>query len=712
MPLRFLVPAFLLGLAAVVIPIVVHLTRRQKARVLEFPSLMFLDRIPFQAESRRRIHHWLLLLLRALAVALIVAAFSRPFFTGAAVAEGSGSGPREVVVLLDRSFSMGVGDRWTRAIEASSAVIEGLGPLDRASLAVFARNASVLVRSTSDRSRLAAALDTVALSDESTSYGPGLKLAQSILEETELPARELVLIGDFQRTGWTGDEGVHLPPGTVVTPIVLGDEIPENRAIARVNRPRQRLDGRDRITPAARVTRVGGETEKTAEVVLELEGREIQRRTVVLPANGASGVIFDAINVSQDHTRGAVRFAEPDEVGPDDRHFFVLSPGRSTSVLILEGSARGAASSLFLSEALRISEENAFDVTVRRGGDVSSLDLQAVSVVVVNDRPVPAGNSGEALRTFVEEGGGLLVILGEGIRWPPELSDLLPGAFTEPLDRDDGRGGRLGHLDYDHPVFEIFRGPRSGDFTGARFFRSRDLQLTDAEASQVLARFDNGSPALVEKTMGEGRVLVWASTMDSFWNDLAQQPVFLPFVHQLVAYASGRRETVASFTAGQVLDVSNADAMATAGLGQVDDALSGEEERVVFTPSGESLPLPVGAGPHFLRLEEQGIYDLRNPGAPDQRSLAVAVNVDLDEANLGRLDVEEVVASLASRTQDEDTPHIEGAQALRLRLEDQERRQSLWRFLLLIAFVLLGVETFVSNRISRSSGKGGLHAGP
>ncbi len=300
MPLGFLVPAFLLGLAAVVIPILVHLTRRQRARVVEFPSLMFLDRVPFQAESRRRIHHWLLLLFRALAVALIVAAFSRPFFTGSAVAAGAGMGPREVVVLLDRSYSMGVGDRWERALEAARGVFREMGPLDRASLAVFGRNAAVSVRSTSDRSRLLAALDTMEVSDESTSYGPGLKLAQTILEETELPAMEVVLIGDFQRAGWTGDEGVAFPSGTVVTPVALGNEVPGNRAVARVNLPRQRLDGRDRVTPAARITRVGGEGEDTVEVILELEGRELERQQVVLPANGASGVVFNPFNLSQD----------------------------------------------------------------------------------------------------------------------------------------------------------------------------------------------------------------------------------------------------------------------------------------------------------------------------------------------------------------------------------------------------------------------------
>jgi hypothetical protein len=206
-------------------------------------------------------------------------------------------------------------------------------------------------------------------------------------------------------------------------------------------------------------------------------------------------------------------------------------------------------------------------------------------------------------------------------------------------------------------------------------------------------------------------VLVWTSTLDAFWNDLVQQPVFLPFIHQLVRYVSGRTQTVAAFTAGQVLDVSDATAMATAGLGEVSDALAGQEERVAVAPSGESRTLPPGEGPHFLSLEEQGVYDLRLPGESGVRPLAVAVNVDLAEGDLSRLDVEEVVASIAPRADEVDSPRSEGRSAARLRLEDQERRQSLWRFLLVMAFVLLAVETFVSNRLSRVAGKRGSHAG-
>lgn len=711
MPLRFLVPAFLLGLASLVIPVVVHLTRKRRAQVVEFPSLMFLERVPFQSESRRRIHHWLLLLLRALAVALIVAAFARPFLEDVEITAGVAGGPREIVILLDRSYSMEVGDHWRRAVEAARGVVREMGPLDRTSLVPFARNAGVALRSSVDRNRLQAALDTMEVSDESTSYGPALKLAQTILEETELPGRELVLIGDFQRAGWTGEEGVLLPGGTIVTPVNLSSEAPANHSVASVSLARQRVGGRDRVIPTARLTRVGGEGAMEAEAVLEVDGMEVERQQVTLPASGAVNVTFDPFNLSRDFTRGAVRITAPDDLAPDDVFFFVLSPGRAISVLVLDEGGRRGASSLFLTEALSISEENAFGVTVREGGGIAAADLAGASVVIVNDRSLPGGETAQALRGFVEGGGGVLVLLGEQIRLPSELGDLLPGAYGEPRDRRNGRGGRLGYLDYAHPIFEIFRGPRAGDFTGARFFRARDLQVGDSESSQILARYDDGSVALAEIRHGEGRVLAWTSTMDGYWNDLAQQPVFLPFVHQLVRYASGRTESVSSFPAGQILDVTDATAMATAGLGDVAEALAGDEERVALTPSGESLVLPTGSGPHFLRLTEQGIYEVRPPGDSDVRPLAVAVNVDLGEGDLTPLDVEEVLVSLAPRSGEVGSAPVPGGREARLRLEDQERRQSLWRFLLMGAFLLLAAETLISNWVSRRGGKRVTYAG-
>src|ERR1700747_3140858 len=101
--MSFLAPLFLVASAAIAVPIFVHLIQRERKRVVEFPSLMFVQKIPYQSVQRRRIRHWFLLLMRAGATALIVAAFARPFFPrGAAATLAAMGGSRELVVLLDQ----------------------------------------------------------------------------------------------------------------------------------------------------------------------------------------------------------------------------------------------------------------------------------------------------------------------------------------------------------------------------------------------------------------------------------------------------------------------------------------------------------------------------------------------------------------------------------------------------------------------------------
>src|ERR671931_837602 len=115
----FVAPLILGALAALAIPVLIHLIQREKKRVVEFPSLMFLRRIPYQSVRRRRIRHWALLLMRLAALALIVAAFARPFFRRQTLAAAAQNGAREVVVLLDTSYSMEYGGRWARAQAAA-----------------------------------------------------------------------------------------------------------------------------------------------------------------------------------------------------------------------------------------------------------------------------------------------------------------------------------------------------------------------------------------------------------------------------------------------------------------------------------------------------------------------------------------------------------------------------------------------------------------
>ena len=121
--MNFLAPAFLAGLAAIAVPVIIHLIHRERKVVVEFPSLMFLQRIPYRSVRRQKLRHVLLLILRCIALALLVAAFARPFFQKRQNAI-TNSGAREVVVLLDRSSSMGYADRFTKAKDAAKKVWE------------------------------------------------------------------------------------------------------------------------------------------------------------------------------------------------------------------------------------------------------------------------------------------------------------------------------------------------------------------------------------------------------------------------------------------------------------------------------------------------------------------------------------------------------------------------------------------------------------
>jgi len=705
--MSLLVPLFLLGLAGVAVPVVLHLTRRQRRNVVPFPSLMFLERIPYQEQRRRRIHYWFLLSLRALALALVVIAFTRPFFEQDTLGLGENSGPREVVVLIDQSYSMEIGDHFDRALDEARRIFSELGPLDRASLVMFGQGARVVARSTADRSQLTRALDTVQVGSSITRFGPALKVAQTILEESGLPGGEVFLLTDFQRTGWTGDEGIRLPAGSKVTPIELGEETSHNIQVTDVALAREAVSGRERVTPTARLARRGGEQPTEVMVSLEIDGQELQSRPVTIPPNGSATVTFQPFTLSQPHTRGSVRVPS-DDLSADDARHFVISPGTALSMLVVEGGSAARDASLYLQRALAISEGRSFDVAFRRTNAVRPQDLDGTAGVIINDANVD-GASAERLRRFVEEGGGLMLVLGPSSGWPASAADMLPGSIGQVQDRLQGRGGRLGFLEYGHPIFEAFSGPRSGDFTGARFFRARDFTLADS--ATVLARFDDGSVALAELRYGRGTVLVWTSALDNFWNDLALQPVYLPFVHSIAEYVGGRTEALPWFVAGQVVDLADPEALQTAGLVSAEAAgLADGLDQVALTPSGQSVRLPAGEGPRYLRLEERGFYVVRPPGSNPDRPFVMAVNVELEESNLARIDAQELVAQVGT-TAVGPSGGTDFEQASDMRMEDLERRQSLWRWILIAAFTLFVTETLLSNWVSRKTGAVGVATG-
>ena len=694
MPLSFLAPWLLAAAAFVVAPLVVHLVNRERRDPTLFPSLMFVSRVPHRAERRRRVRHPLLLALRCLALLLVAVAFARPLL-GGRDAGAAALGRRELVVLLDRSYSMEAGDRWARATAAARQALGGVAAGDRASLVLFDETAAVAAAATDDRARLRAAVDSARVGSGVTLYAPAVAAAAQILAASPLDRRELVLITDFQRRGWPGGDAARLPAGTAVTPVDVGGGERANVAVTGVDLSRDVDGGRERVALSARVANTGT-APRAVRATLELNGRAVETRPLQLPAAGAGTAAFGAVPVAAGWSRATVRLerggAAASDLAADDAFHAALARGQVVSVLLVESAPARPDAGLYLRRALAVGDRPPFRVDVARAPALRRADLAGRSLVILSDA-VPSAEGVAALDAYVRGGGGLIVLGGQNAAtrpWPAGAADLLPAAFGDVVDRGPQGGARLAQTERTHPVFAPFAAPRSGDLSAARLFRYQ--ALAPAAGASVVARFDDGAPALVERAVGPGRVLAWASTLDAFWGDLALQPPYVPFVHGLATHAAGYRAERPSLVVGQTLD------LATVAGAASDSA--GAAGWVVRTPGGRSERVEAtgGAAP-ALRLAEPGFYEVRSAGAEGGEARVVAVNVDPAEADQARIEPAELTAAILPPA------GAAAASAPRAALgpEEREREQSIWWYALALAAALLAAETALANRLSRGA---------
>ena len=687
MGLSFLSPLFALGLAAIAVPIFVHLVHRERKETTPFPSLMFLRRVPYRHSSRKKLRDLLLFALRALVVLCAIVAFSRPVIDRVRRSVPGGLGGREVVVLVDRSFSMRYADRWSRAQVAVRQAIDGIGPRDQMTIVPFELTARAVHETTGDRTLLRAAFDSIRPVDGGTRFAPAIALARRIVANSRLPQREVVVISDFQRSAFDLTEESRLPAGVTVTPVDVASGDVVDHAVRSVELRRTTMGSKEQLGVHARIGNLGPAV-RGMEVVLAIGGRTMETRKVDLPMDGGASLDFAPVPVPTAPQSAEVRL-RADSLPGDDRFSFVFARTAVVSVLLVNAADMPADRDIFLRRALEIGDRPPFDVHVRAATLVTPADLAAHRVIILNDA-WPSDAIAQRLVSRVREGAGVIVASGDrvGARTRNRSEDLLPAPIVAPVDREGERGGVLGYLDASHPALSLFGASRSGDLSAARFFRYRSVNAT----SGVLARFDDGSGALAERRVGQGRVLQFGSSLDGYWNDLPRQPVFLPFLHQLTRYAADFRDRRDAYVVGEAIDEGSRATIdstpnVTHRLGQVAESPSGK--RVRFGGTGE----PIALVPH-----EAGVFAIRPVGSPGERPRLVAVNIDPHELEFARFDPTRLTEAVRSAPSAASAADSTAAATPR----DREREQSLWWYILLVVTAALVAEALLARRISLS----------
>jgi len=677
--MSFLNPVFFLGAIALSIPILVHLVRREQAERVLFPSLMFLQRIPQRIHKRRQLQHLLLFLLRSAAVTLLFLAFARPFFSGADVERGEAT--TTAIILLDTSLSMKYADRFPTALARAREIVQRASGKEKIGLVTFSTATDVLSEPTSDRWTLEAALARARPSFRGTNYLTALRTAAQLLGNSASRDKVIYLVSDFQASGLPRqNEPFSLPASVRLVPVDVATDEGENLAVGEMASEPFSSAARYEGKLVARLDNYGPRS-RTVTVSLVVNDRRVDQKKVDVAARASRSVEFTGFFLGSGPNRVSVD-CDRDRLSDDDRFYATVWRRDPTRVLILQQAERGSRrGSFYFEQALLAGEGSSFTVMSREPDTLTVEEIRRAGLVVLHRVRRLGPTVVPALKAFVQDGGGIIVSLGEEATQPEVRSLLMElGALSVTgIERPQASSYRiLSEIETTHPIFRIFQSGRSANFSLARIYGF--VKLAPSDRASVLARLDDGSPAVIEIPQGKGKVIVLAFPLDATWSTLPLTPVYVPFVRQMV----GELKPEARRPFYRV-----GDRIALVGASELTPL-------AVESPSGERVSKKTGLAEDFRSFvaEENGFYTIGHPGSLDY----VAVNVDSTESNLTKADLAEVVKRFTGReTEAMPLPTSGSGETQR----EWAERQKVWWTLLVVALLLLVSEAVVATRRPR-----------
>ena len=522
--MAFLTPWFLAGLAAVGLPVWLHLLRKHKATPLPFSSLMFFERRTQSSIKHRRLRYLILFALRALLFALLALAFAHPYLQRRLL-PASRSG--EVTVLaIDNSMSMRATGLLDQARQGAKAEVAGLHPGQRAQVLEFASRVEVLSEVTDDRAALNAAVDAVEASDGRTSFAELSRSLRSIAQSLRLPLR-VVLFSDMQQSGMPANfNDLRLNADIRLEPHPLVSKQTPNFTVESVIAPRRVYSGAKTRVLA---TIAGfGTAKATRSVTLALNGRVIESRPLEIPESGRAAVEFHSLEVPYGRNQGAVKIDSADALTGDDTFYFSVERSDARHALFVHdpGNTRDL---LYFKAALEATGQSAFAVDPASADQTANVSPSPYAFVMISDVASLPESFEKNLRAYVRDGGSVWIALGRSsmgrARVPVADLAILGTRYA-------GREGDLfqsaAGLDPSHPSIQ-----QNNRWEDVKFYQAIRV---DPGSARTVARLTDETPLLVDQQLGAGHVLIFASTLDNVANDFPVHASFVPFIGQTANY--------------------------------------------------------------------------------------------------------------------------------------------------------------------------------
>jgi len=703
--LDFLYKPMLWGTLAIAVPILIHLLNRYRHKRVDWAAMELLRRALVVRARQIRIEDILVLIIRCLAVLLLALAMARPTLSTTGAKWFGAESRVGVVIALDASYSMahrpGVNTRFERALARVRQVLKTLDPGSPVSLVLMGSTPRILLRDVGyDEARLEKALTESAPVPERVNVELCIEEIEKLVREIRAPMRECYLVTDAQASTWrelSDKAKIALREMNVIAKVFflsIGADSGENLAITNFALGSGALRKGAIARYIAEVTNFGRQPQERVGVSLTLDGKAVDQRVIDrIPAGEARTLpLFARLDAAGD-TRLAAQLG-PDPLTTDNVRYAVTHVAEQVRVLAVDGAPSDEP---YKSET----DYLATALSPRRGGPATaSLGVKVVpwlalpaerlseyQVVILANVPDIRKDQAAALHTYVQQGGGLIVFLGDktiprlfNARMALGEKSLLPARLCALANPKEAEGATMEPAMTGHPVAAALEALPRELLNAARFTQYVKADLV--EGGRVLLKFTGtDDPLLAEKSLGRGRVLLFTSTADRDWTNFVVNPAYPILLHQMVTYLS-RQEHERSFAVGETINLTLPRVNVQASI-------------LVRDPTGKDSPLQVGERDghpaiSYARPALPGFYEARYAsGLPP---IVVAVNVEPAESDVRSL----VGAELARAFQGTPVRLLAWGDDLELAIKTGRVGHELWRILMILGLAMFALESFLA----------------
>jgi hypothetical protein len=564
-----------------------------------------------------------------------------------------------LLIAVDNSFSMRYGDHLARAKREALNAVSNLNAGERGQVLEVGSHIRMLTQPVEEADQLKAAIQSIQPSDERSSYGELARTLRTIAQSSRVPL-EVHFISDMQKSSLPPSfADLRLGGDTNLIFHSVADAHEPNWLVESVTAPGKIYDPK-KVHVQAVVAGIGTEPAKRT-VSLVLDGRVLESKSVDVPAGGRASVEFLSLESPYGFHKAEIR------IEPDDRFPFAVERADPHPVLFLHAAGQQQGE-LYYRSALESVTEAGFVLEPLAVDQATNQSLSKYAFVVLSDiSSLPEGLE-NSLRAYVNGGGSLLVALGPlsaALPHVPVSGEAIQG--TSYAGREGDRFQIVANADAEHPSLR-----RANKLDGVQFYQ---VVRVDPGQSRVIARLTNQVPLLLEKQIGEGRVLVFASTFDNIANDFPLHTSFVPFVEETAQYLGGQQGRSTSVPVDSFIQLRSAKDQGSS----VD----------VIDPDGKHpLSLKEAATTQSFQVNREGFYEIRRANGHVEM---VAVHSDRLESDLTPVP-QDTLELWRNTGRGPETANANNEAAT------QPRPQSLWRYALLLVLIVAIIESVIASR--------------